>query len=520
MIIIFFFFLLLLLLLTNICPSFSLLRRFINLQPEFEEKFIEITLVGCTNLESFNSKPVEFANVEFIIGSGTTDMNSDKVVTKGSKKPTKANPNFLERSVLKCMLPKNKIFWDSFPLIANLYDNRHIGTGSSKPLIGQCKIALDTDVIKVDRVDEWSEASEGMRELQRRSPRLKMRNELWEGDLDDEGQSTYFVSTKDRFKLGRPILKGSLEEILPEPSFKEYNFLRDRGLTYNRVGAMKSRIKFMASSDAPPSLNTKYFDLKTLFKKQAKRYIVRIYVLHCWDLPSSGHDDVTGRAKKPRPYLKVSLGSDNVAISDINDYNVGAEKKRGADVRAKADQTPTKANQTLKRGRPEIEHNNAFGFYKRFELTTTLPSNSKGGNNLEISVMNHKSHDDDEVIGSTSIDILDRFYNARWQELGRENRVDLSNKGMQGGAFSGNFFPHNSFPHSDLDKIVHKFSQRGLSRLGIGGDKNIAEAAEDMPIEQPPNEQPPNEQQPNEQPKFKEGQCSARVRCFLSSSAC
>ena len=100
-------------------------------------------------------------------------------------------------------------------------------------------------------------------------------------------------------------------------------------------------------------------------------------------------DEATGRSKKPNPYLSIKCGP-----TKISDRENGYSSVDSAE------------------------------FYRCFELTTTLPS-AKGGTVLEVTVMNKHSHvDDDDVIGSTKIDLLDRYYSTAWQNVGLCNRVD------------------------------------------------------------------------------------------------
>ena len=57
----------------------------IKIMPEFKTVRIEVIVVGCTNLDSFQSRPIEYASLEFVVGDGE---KSDRQVRPGLSCPS------------------------------------------------------------------------------------------------------------------------------------------------------------------------------------------------------------------------------------------------------------------------------------------------------------------------------------------------------------------------------------------------------------------------------------------------
>lgn len=58
-------------------------------------------------------------------------------------------------------------------------------------------------------------------------------------------------------------------------------------------------------------------------------------------------------------------------------------------------------------------------FYKLIEFDAELPGTSQ----LVIEVMDRDSIGSDDLIGKTVIDLEDRWFDGRWQNLGVENMI-------------------------------------------------------------------------------------------------
>ena len=244
--------------------------------------------------------------------------------------------------------------------------------------------------------------------------------------------------------------------------------MRRRNNSFQSHSSFLTYLTTTPIQDDPATLDTPYFDTKSLFRKQPRRYVVRVYVLQGWDFVSSGTDDITGRKKQPKPYLKVSIGEDNAQTTGLTDYQVirvdKGELKRlkkkieiakeglaAAAEDAKAEEK--KKLESLQKRLAKMQDTNSmcYGFYTHFDIPTTLPSTTKGRGMLEISVLDHHSSESDTVIGSTKIDLLDRFYSTSWQRLGLNNKVEVKIKNVTGQT--------GTVLYGELDKLVHKFSK-------------------------------------------------------------
>eukprot|EP00004_Rigifila_ramosa_P003995 TRINITY_DN1437_c1_g3_i2.p1 TRINITY_DN1437_c1_g3~~TRINITY_DN1437_c1_g3_i2.p1 ORF type:complete len:1074 (-),score=257.30 TRINITY_DN1437_c1_g3_i2:75-3296(-) len=149
--------------------------------------------------------------------------------------------------------------------------------------------------------------------------------------------------------------------------FKSLNV--DLGLddSMHTVGVMKGFIRVFPAdvSDPPPP-----FDIQSLFTPQ--KYVVRIYVLRGINLMAK---DGNGLAD---PFLKIKLGTTLI------------------------DDEKAHLRETVQ---PE--------FYKMFELNTTLP----GPSQLEIGVWDYNILGTNDLIGSTTIDLENRWFSKEWQKF-------------------------------------------------------------------------------------------------------
>jgi len=357
------------------------------LEPKMEDKLLEVIVVACSNLDFV--PPLEYPSIGIEqMGSGWKEEH-----TKGSRRPSKADPNFMERKLLHVRVPVEDVYIDSFPLVARLYDNKSSGR---RHLKGECLIRLDGtfshnmagggSVAPFSPVKDLRMNQGAVENLEIVSPRLRIENEhgaRFGGSLGTAPESVEemdkIVGKGERFQLGRAMLFRPFENVpgVDKP-FKSFPI----GRGGRNIGMMKAKIGFIEVDK--PSIDT-----RTLFRPSPKRYTIRCYVLQAWGLASIALDEATGRMKKPNPYLTIKCGP-----TTISDRSNGHNAVDSAE------------------------------FYRCFELTTTLPS-AKGGTILEVIVNNKHSHvDDDDVIGSTKIDLLDRYYSTTWQKVGMCNRVD------------------------------------------------------------------------------------------------
>lgn len=184
-----------------------------------------------------------------------------------------------------------------------------------------------------------------------------------------------------KYMINRDVHDCELEEVLKTTPFETYPLTRGQvnglfGSTLKVVGKFKGLIRVMMNKDEPPLI-----PLDQLLKPQG--YKVRLYALKASSLTPMDLD-VFGKPGKSDPYLKVQLGKqlfddcDN-AIDDVTEAD----------------------------------------FYRLIEFNAELPGTSQ----LVISVMDKDDIGSDDLIGKTVIDLEDRWFDGRWQKLGRQNRI-------------------------------------------------------------------------------------------------
>jgi hypothetical protein len=197
-----------------------------------------------------------------------------------------------------------------------------------------------------------------------------------EADSDDDSPPKYME--------GRTVLDQELEKKLKNSPFESYKLCRGNkfGLfpTFkSNVGVFKGLVRVYVDADNPPP-----FDMAQLRIPQA--YVCRLYVLRGLNLtpmdPGFG-----GRPGKSDPYLKVKLG--DVIFDD---------RKNAVDDVTDVD------------------------FYKMIEFGCELPGISQ----LTLQVFDHDIIGADDLIGETTIDLEDRWFDQKWQRIGVENRVEPS----------------------------------------------------------------------------------------------
>jgi hypothetical protein len=437
----------------------EVLKHKSNIKPETVDAFIEIIAVGIRDLAPFNFQPMVFPFMEIELNTiGTKYLQS----TAPSKVPNSSNPNFLEKIILPCALPKKSIF--ATPLQIRVRDTR-LG-GYLKPVVGvgtidlvhklpwcpDTYIAPQTDVFckpgesLADKIgqtagglglddpaeevlDEISAETEELRN--RRQGELQNDNYIVTQDQPDvssfirrrmkdedsgagvfgalrhinttgkvqkkeERQFTDPDWTQDdgdqppKWSINRKELPSELEFEYKTTPFETYAITRGKahgllGSTLKVVGKFKGLIRVMLTENEPSLLDPKLMDM--LMKP--KGYKIRLYVLKVLAITPKDFD-MFGKPAKSDPYLIVKLGKETFndrenAIDDVTE---------------------------------------AF-LYKMVELNATLPGTSQ----LNIDLMDKNDFLSDVLIGKTTIDLEDRWFDARWQAEGEENVVLPSGSG-------------------------------------------------------------------------------------------
>lgn len=426
-----------------------------SLEPAKKTAYLEVIALGIRNMAPFNFQAMTspFLEIEY-----DSFGHKEIVTTEASKKPNPNDPNFLQRLVFEVQLPDNALF--ATPLHLRARDTR-LG-GYMKPVVGVGTIELQDKIpwsktYKEPQTDEFFSnpieaqglsvealaAGEvgfnGVVEKKKDSTAIKIQEmkekRMEEKDADDfvltqeplsvEGFLRSRVNNADtgagvfgalshlalpeyggkrkakalndfftavdfdeeeevgppKYMINRETHMCELEEVLKTTPFETYPLTRGQvngmfGSTLKTVGKFKGLIRVMMAKDEPPLI-----DLESLLKPQG--YKVRLYALKANNLTAMDIG-IGGRPGKSDPYLKVKLG------------------KQTFDDRANAIDDVTDAD-----------------FYQMIELNAELPGTSQ----LIVSVMDKDTIGSDDLIGRTIIDLEDRWFDGRWQKLGRENRI-------------------------------------------------------------------------------------------------
>ncbi|KAE9332855.1 hypothetical protein PR003_g14309 [Phytophthora rubi] len=198
-----------------------------------------------------------------------------------------------------------------------------------------------------------------------RAPYLRGRD-WWISEYGGEELENFFTSPAlESYQLKRPVL--SRPSLL---SFRRVRVQLRAGVFKGRITVIERRAKKELRSQEEERAKQEFLELRRL-QDGPQPVIVRVYVLRGQNLQAknlNGYSD---------PYLRLKLGSNR-----IND----------------------RANACPNTLQPE--------FFRMFELETTLP----GASQLEIGVWDRGLMD--QLIGSTTIDLEERWFHREWQEIG------------------------------------------------------------------------------------------------------
>ena len=420
--------------------------------PELRDAFVEVIAVGIRDMAPYNFLPMQSPFLEIEIDSfGTRQVTT----TTTSKKPTPSNPNFLERMCIPVKLPVDSLF--APPLQLRARDTR-LG-GYLKPIVGVGTIDIvhkipwcpDTykppqsqiinapvsiDVTETNVTNEISVPGANRDEIALKAQSL-LKNRTNQVSTDDFVASLppevlldefviarkkeqdsgagifgalHHIHTQEKSKKktgidavftnsdlieeeddvppewmkNRHILSGDLETELVTTPFETYDLTRGQkngilGSSLKIVGKFKGIVRIIEDVDDEPLFSKE--QMKDLFKPQ--KYKVRLYCIKATNLTPMDVS-IFGRPAKSDPYVRVNLGKfkfddrDN-AIIDATDVDL----------------------------------------YKVIELDAELPGTSQ----LSIEIMDKDDFGSisDDLIGKTIIDLEDRIFDTRWQELGKES---------------------------------------------------------------------------------------------------
>ena len=540
-----------------------------NLRPEMKQASLEIVVLGLRDLAAVNMIPVSLPTVEFEV---ETADGMVRFSTNTSKKPTPANPNFLERHVQTLNLPVSAIF---APVLKVKAQDVQLG-GFRKPTVGVTSVSLDTMLPWTDEYvhpheQDFSDAAaapdaaadarpivfgDGATERESMAGRetlpgaeeakaevladaaaaapgggasparalpdaaleaptaadapssvvaeataggggaeleaypvdvvatpapqdieaavRRVRGSADEGtgvfpallsmpeepgstkartvkepmvedrgaeDEDDDGEEEQLTP---EYMKGRTVLSGEsteLEDSFSYQAFQTFPLYRGEGKKRRVVGHLKALIRVVEYAD-----EAKLIDIEALLRPSD--HVVRLYVLKAQHLAQldSGFGGAPGSSD---PYLRVQLGK----------QVINGRKEHLVDV--------TDAP-----------------FFKMYEFPCAIP----GCGRLKIDCFDYDVVGGDDIIGSTSIDIEDRWFNKEWKALGMENQQSPDEGGD---SVSKNRKIRFATKPLETRRLIAPMSGRSQGELQCWVDIMTASDAVAFPpdhIEQPPAE--------------------------------
>lgn len=476
-----------------------------SIRPAMEEKFLEIIALGCRGLQPLGFVPVNTPFVKFDIGE-VTKTNVAKL-TNPSSKPSGRNPNFLERIVIPVTLPVDALFAPRLNI--SVYDT--LLGGFYKPLLGVCSVDLSrklrfsngapnplyekpggklyTDNPYLERPDDFTtfpgtippeivrEASKSVSEAAALSSALEAKRDnettaaapplSQASEVSDTGAGAIPLTTMStlenlyttgaeseyaeeipHYMRNRRVIDGTLEDELDTP-FETYALFRGNSLVrrgffatraskdFRAVGRFKGVVRVMASLDEPP-----LFDLESFLHPQP--YLVRVYVLDALNLVPKDENN------KCDPYLRLSLGDGRKRSHVFND----------------------RARHRTETLTPKFHH--------MYEFKAELP----GASELRVELLDYDffaipgiphglsqgvvsvgtTVDGDDFVGATLLDLEDRWFSRKWQQLGAgtddsviEKRKPLEVRPL--------FAPSSSLPQGSLRLWVDILTPNELKKV-------------------------------------------------------
>jgi hypothetical protein len=366
---------------------------------------------GCRDLQPHHYLPAACPYVQAGIG---TSGNLPQKSTALSSTPSSSNPNFDEVLSIRTSLPVNEMFAPT--LTVEVFDSRF--GGLYKPLLGSCEIetgehlpwnkrARQADAGSMDKLlaalnpMDPEHVSAGAGAFGTFESELARHNSLamapmrgsagglagggGAGGAGGSGSAGAFTFV-DPWKIGRDHTTDQLEELMKKTGSTTFHawhleryseFGADSGgpsmQRTKQSGILKGfiRIKEHTAATLPLEWPIKMEELTA-----PQSVVVRLYVLEAKGLAESD------ALSKPDPFLKVTLGES---------YEQSTQSRYMTD-------------------------SNDPYFGEVFEFQSTMP----GDTMLKIEVMDHDTFRCD-LIGTTTIDLEQRFFNKEWRQLGRQH---------------------------------------------------------------------------------------------------
>jgi hypothetical protein len=437
----------------------DLLKQPSNIKPETVDAFIEIIAVGIRDLAPFNFQPMVNPFLEIELNTiGTKYLQK----TAPSKTPNPSNPNFLEKIILPCTLPKKSIF--ATPLQLRVRDTR-LG-GYLKPVVGVGTIdlvhklpwALETYVPPqmdvfckpgnslIDKIGQTAgglglddATEEILDEVSAETEELRNRRQ-------DELQKDDFIVTQDQPDVGNFIKRRMKDEDTGAGVFGALKHINTTGKPQK-----KEERQFVDpdwtqdDGDQPPKwsinrrelpaelefeYNTTPFETYAITRGKAHgllgstlkvvgKFKGLIRVIMNENEPSLLDPKLMEMLMKPKGY-KIRLYVLKVLAITPKDFDMfGKPAKSDPYVVVKL------GKETFNDRQNAIDDVTEAFLYKMIELNATLPGTSQ----LNIELMDKNDFRSDALIGKTVVDLEDRWFDSRWQNEGVENVVLPSGSG-------------------------------------------------------------------------------------------
>eukprot|EP00300_Choanocystis_sp_HF-7_P010490 c16974_g1_i2.p1 GENE.c16974_g1_i2~~c16974_g1_i2.p1 ORF type:complete len:703 (+),score=135.08 c16974_g1_i2:1854-3962(+) len=374
--------------------------------PTMKECIFEINCVGVRSLLPFDMEEIVEPHLQFDMGDRSDPSKVKR--TKPASRPNGANANFLETVGLPVRLAHDPLYAPTVTIVA--FDNRDNGmvqiavasidvarllpwvtVDDNEPVYrgdGAVKILRDdggarnTEAEQEFNIDisKWNEEDHNL--LMFRTPPAKRKKGLKIRDAPGKGQRT-IIDVKE-IELGAgddafdtdeeekdEALETELEQRLKDIPFFEYNLYREKGTKRTVVGKFKGNFRVVEIAK-----RNQYLPINLRQIYAPRTLIIRAYIIQARDL-------VPGRSGTADPYLVLQVGN-------------GGEGKY----------EDTKEKHLINSLNPD--------FYRVSELTANIPGDSF----LEISVYSKNQFGaNDSLIGSTRIDIENRYFSEEWASL-------------------------------------------------------------------------------------------------------
>jgi hypothetical protein len=366
-----------------------------NLLPETVDASVEFTVVGLRDMQALPmmgalGDALGLGNMGIPLCSPYIEMDmgdaATRQTTKVSSYPSANDPNYLETYTVQMKMPKNELFSPTMTLRVRDVRTMPGGYVLGKPLVATGTIALADKMpwgknfkviespISQHAMEERATDSASQRTAAKKKSKSLAAKALAAskamvqkiGDFLDDGE----INTP-KYMIGRKTIDNELEDTYKYPNpIMEFPLFRGCDGILSRempCGKFKGYVRIMQKDVPPPPLP---MDMSELFIET--RVMVRLYLLRAYNLPPM---DLNGSTDS---YPEIELAGKTV--SDIES---------------------------------KVELNLNPNYYSSYELYATIP----GAANLKVSIFDADRIGARDFVGSTSIDLENRWFNSEWRDM-------------------------------------------------------------------------------------------------------